>query len=81
MAFETQRKALSLEPKGDRFVSHNDIAERLRLNPAHVRDRLTKRSDFPRPFLFGGARRWKEEEVLDWIESSRLPPDGRRHRR
>ncbi|WYX12277.1 hypothetical protein WJ973_16250 [Achromobacter xylosoxidans] len=54
------------------------MAERLHLNPAHVRDRLTKRKDFPRPFQFGGVRRWKAEEVEDWIESKRQAPDGRR---
>lgn len=63
-----------------RFISHNEIAERLQLNPDHVRDRLTKRKDFPRPFQFGGVRRWKAEEVEDWIESKRQAPDGRRDR-
>jgi len=65
----------------DRFITHAEIAERLHLNPAHVRDRLTKRPDFPRAFVFGGARRWKAEEVDDWIESKRQAPDGRRRQR
>lgn len=61
-----------------RFITHAEIAERLQLHPAHVRDRLTKRPDFPRPYIFGAARRWREDEVEDWIESRRQAPDGRR---
>lgn len=32
------------------------------VNPDHVRDRLTKRKDFPRTFQFVGVRRWKSDE-------------------
>ena len=39
----------------DRFITHTEIASLLQLNPAHVRDRLTKRKDFPRP-SFSAAR-------------------------
>ena len=62
----------------DRFITHTEIASLLQLNPAHVRDRLTKRKGFPRPFIFGGARRWKYSEVEDWIDGRRQAPDGRR---
>lgn len=78
MAHAAQHKATAAAPKEDRFISHYEIAERLQLNPDHVRDRLTKRKDFPRPFQFGGVRRWKSEEVDDWIESKRQAPDGRK---
>ncbi|ARP88617.1 helix-turn-helix transcriptional regulator [Bordetella genomosp. 9] len=60
------------------FITHKEIAERLHLNAAHVRDRLTKRPDFPRPFVFGGARRWKAQEVDLWIEGQQQRRDGRR---
>lgn len=80
MAHAAQYQATAAVPKEDRFVSHNEIAERLQLNPDHVRDRLTKRKDFPRAFQFGGVRRWKAEEVDDWIESKRQVPNGRCHR-
>ena len=43
-------------------------------------DRLTKRPDFPRAYIFGGARRWDQEEVEEWIEAQRQAPDGRRVR-
>lgn len=62
----------------DRFITHIEIAERLNLNPAHVRDRLTKRPGFPTAFQFGGVRRWKEDEIDDWIESQRTSRPGRR---
>ena len=78
MAHAATHQAPTAAPNGDRFISHNEIAERLQLNPDHVRDRLTKRKDFPRPYQFGGVRRWKAEEVDDWIESKRQAPDGRR---
>lgn len=39
-----------------------------------------KKVHFPRPFQFGGVRRWKAEEVDDWIECQRKAPDGRRAR-
>lgn len=64
----------------EQFVTVNDIADRLRLNMKHVRDRLTKRPDFPRAYVVGCARRWDKGEVEDWIEAQREAPDGRRVR-
>lgn len=81
MAHAAQHQTPAAAPKEDRFVSHVDIAERLCLNPDHVRDPLTKRKDFPRPFQFGGVRRWRAEEVEDWIKSKRHAPDRRRQGR
>lgn len=60
------------------YVTVPEIASRLQLNAKHVRDRLTKRPDFPRAYIFGAARRWDETEVNDWIEAQRQAPDGRR---
>ncbi|UAN04423.1 helix-turn-helix transcriptional regulator [Achromobacter mucicolens] len=80
MGHAAQHQAAAAAPYEDRFISHVEIAERLSLNSDHVRDRLTKRKDFPRAFQFGGVRRWKAEEVEDWIESQRKAPDGRRTR-
>lgn len=60
------------------YVTAPDIAVRLKLNPKHVRDRLTKRPGFPRAYIFGAARRWDELEVEEWIEAQRQAPDGRR---
>ena len=64
----------------DRFINNTtEIASLLQLNPAHVRDRLTKRKDSSRPFIF--RRRAPLEvhsEVEDWIDGRRQAPDGRR---
>lgn len=62
----------------ERFVTTAEIADRLSLNPNHVRDRLTKRPGFPPAFVFGGARRWREEDIEEWIERQRQHPKGRR---
>ena len=60
------------------FITHQDIARKLNLNPAHVRDRLTHRPGFPSAYTFGGARRWKEEDIEDWIEQQRQSTPSRR---
>lgn len=62
----------------ERFITHIEIAERMNLNPAHVRDRLRRRPGFPAAYQFGGARRWREDEIEDWIESQRRSRPGRR---
>lgn len=62
----------------DQFITHHDIARKLNLNPAHVRDRLTHRPGFPDAYSFGGARRWKEDEIEAWIEKQRQAKPGRR---
>jgi prophage regulatory protein len=59
----------------------NAIALLLDLNPAHVRDRLTKRRDFPPAYRIGGALRWKREDLDDWIEARRVTPAARRSTR
>lgn len=64
----------------DRFITHQDIADKLNLNPAHVRDRLTHRPGFPSPYRFGAARRWKEEEIDEWIERQRETRNRARYR-
>lgn len=60
------------------MIDINGIAALLDLNAAHVRDRLTKRRDFPAAYRIGGALRWKREEIDDWIESRRVSPAARR---
>jgi predicted DNA-binding transcriptional regulator AlpA len=59
-----------------------DIAGLLKLNADHVRDRVTKRRDFPRAHRIGaGALRWSAVEVDAWIEARRLSPDARKPKR
>lgn len=57
------------------------IAEMLDLNEAHVRDRLTKRKDFPPAHRIGGALRWKAEDIEDWIESRKITRGARQSTR
>ncbi|KAA0911713.1 AlpA family transcriptional regulator [Pusillimonas sp. ANT_WB101] len=47
------------------------------LHPEHVRGRLMKRPDFPRPFRISGRVMLDEEEIAEWIEMQRQPIDGR----
>ncbi|GAA4322046.1 hypothetical protein GCM10023144_01710 [Pigmentiphaga soli] len=48
------------------------------LNPDHVRDRVVRRPDFPRPFRIGNRILFDRPEVAEWIEAQRQAPDGRR---
>lgn len=61
------------------LIDTNKIAALLGgMNPGHVRDRVCKRADFPRPFRIGGRKLYDKAEILEWIEASRQAPDGRR---
>lgn len=64
-----------------KLIDCKAIAEMTGLHPAHIRDRLSKRPDFPRAYVIGSVRRWDEEEVLEWLQKCRQAPDGRRRRR
>ena len=54
------------------LLTLDDLAEVLKLNKNHVADRVTRRKDFPKPYQIGGARRWKEEDVLQWLEERKI---------
>jgi predicted DNA-binding transcriptional regulator AlpA len=60
------------------LMSIQDIAAVLRLNPAHVRDRLVKRPDFPRPAINEPRfRRWRAAAIDRWIsEQEKLSNRG-----
>ncbi len=61
------------------LIDTNKIAELMGgMNPAHVRNRICRRPDFPRPFRIGGRKLYDRAEILEWIEASRQAPDGRR---
>ncbi|RIJ00248.1 helix-turn-helix domain-containing protein [Achromobacter sp. K91] len=61
------------------LIDTNKIAELLGgMNPAHVRNRICTREDFPRAFRIGGRKLYDRGEVLEWIEERRQAPDGRR---
>lgn len=60
------------------MIDAGAIAVMIGLNPNHVRDRLTKRADFPRAYRLGGSLRWKIDDVRDWIDAQQLKPAARR---
>ena len=43
------------------------------LHPEHVRARLLKRPDFPKPFRISGRVMLDRAEVAEWIERQRQP--------
>lgn len=47
------------------------------MHPEHVRGRLLKRPDFPRPFRISGRVMLDRDEILEWIEMQRQPINGR----
>ncbi len=51
------------------------------MHPEHVRGRLLKRPDFPRPFRISGRVMLDREEINEWIEMQREPIDGRTSRK
>ena len=48
------------------------VGELLGLNEAHVRDRLSKRADFPAAYRVGErSLRWNEAEIRAWLLEQR----------
>lgn len=45
------------------------------LHPNHVRQRMLKRPDFPKPFRIAGRVMLDRSEVQEWIESQRVTSD------
>ncbi|MNK85161.1 Helix-turn-helix domain protein [compost metagenome] len=60
------------------LIDIDKIADMLHLNRKHVRDRTSKRADFPRVFRVGQRKLYDREEILEWIDSHQQAPDGRR---
>ena len=55
----------------DDLIDTAEIARMLGLSKRNVAERTTHQPDFPAPFRYATARRWKRQEVVDWIESTR----------
>lgn len=55
------------------LITIDEIAAMLKLSRSHVRDKLIKRGDFPRPTLSLSQknRRWSEPDIESWIQSQR----------
>lgn len=47
------------------------------MHPEHVRGRIMKRLDFPRPFRISGRVLFDRPEIAEWIEMQRVPISGR----
>jgi predicted DNA-binding transcriptional regulator AlpA len=47
------------------------------MHPEHVRGRIMRRPDFPRPFRISGRVLFDRPEVAEWIESQRQPAEIR----
>lgn len=62
-------------------MTADDIADMLRLNAAHVRDRLTKERGFPNAYRIGKSLRWSADEVEDWVKSRAVSPVVRRSKK
>ena len=58
------------------LLTLDDITAMMQMRREYVRDRLTKRPDFPRPAISVSQkfRRWNANDVQDWIakQSSRI---------
>jgi excisionase family DNA binding protein len=54
-----------------RLMTVEEIAELLKLNTAHVRDRVTHQKSFPGAIVLGNRKRWIESEVHEWILNHR----------
>lgn len=55
------------------LITIDDITELVQLRRATVRDKVVKRPDFPRPALALSqkTRRWRLEDVEDWLNRHR----------
>lgn len=52
------------------LMTVTDIAGALRLNPAHVRDRLVHEAGFPRPVINRPrCRRWSRNSIERWLSN------------
>lgn len=51
-------------------LSTKEIADLLGLSREHVTDRITKRADFPKPFIniSRRTRYWRTSDVLQWMQ-------------
>lgn len=52
------------------LMTVDDIANVLKLNTAHVRDRLVREADFPRPVINRPkCRRWTRASIERWLSA------------
>jgi predicted DNA-binding transcriptional regulator AlpA len=61
------------------YVTTKDIAEALGLTRQYVTDVLTKRPDFPKPFINKSQRlrRWRDSDFKAWLQCPPLTRGSR----
>jgi prophage regulatory protein len=69
-----KKRELAAEAPPAELVDAKFIANFLGLNFGHVRDRMSKRPDFPAPYLFGNRVRWNRTEFDQWVLAHRTDP-------
>jgi len=63
------------------LITATEVGKMLKLHPAHVRDRLSKQSGFPKAMRVGAALRWYREDISDWLVKQSVSPAARRSKR
>jgi predicted DNA-binding transcriptional regulator AlpA len=53
------------------LLTIEDLVELLKMAKRTVAEKVTKRKDFPKAYQIGSVRRWREDEILQWLESRR----------
>lgn len=59
----------------------DEVADMMRCNPDHFRDRISKKKGFPAAVRLGGLLRWHKQEVEQWILAQTVSPTARQSRR
>jgi predicted DNA-binding transcriptional regulator AlpA len=52
------------------YLSVKDLCRMFKASRSTLHS-MRKQEDFPKPFFFGGHPRWRESEIVDWIEQQR----------
>ncbi|MDH5612231.1 MAG: helix-turn-helix domain-containing protein [Gammaproteobacteria bacterium] len=55
------------------LLTPDEVAELLRCSKRQVLERLVKRTGFPQPLnprIMGSLKRWKKEDMLNWINNN-----------
>jgi predicted DNA-binding transcriptional regulator AlpA len=51
------------------LMTLTEVREMLRIKQSSFYQFLKKEDSFPKPILVGSKRRWKREDIVEWIHS------------